>query len=180
MRHLNLSAVKVSYYAPCKVFFRVRQCCVGGAAKTHLDRIERIQHKFLLWLDYHSATASRSLNYNDLLQQVNVTSLSSRRHQHDLLFLRNLFRGRVDSPALLGRFSLSAPQRLGRRLQLFHVPFGRVSSVMGGLFTRLPRSMNNFVHKCPESDIFHDTLHSFKTAVISHVRSIGIGEGRAG
>ena len=166
---LNLSSVQVAYFAHVRSILEYGSVVWAGAAKTHLDRIERIQHKFLIWLNYHSGYANRSLDYNELLRRFNVTSLKSRRNQHDLLFLRNLFRGRVDSPDLLSRFSLSAPQRLGRRLQLFHVPFGRVDSVMNGLLTRLPRSMNAFAASCPGSDLFHDSLYRFRTSIVKYV-----------
>lgn len=168
--YFNLSSVKVSYYAHVRSVLEYGSVIWAGAAKTHLDRIERIQHKFLLWLDYQSRTTSRSLNYLDLLQNVMMTSLNSRRCQHDLLFLRNIFRGRIDSPVLLSMFSLSAPLRLGRHTQLINVPFGRVSSVMNGLFIRLPRMMNEYADKCQASDMFHDTLYSFRTAVVNYVR----------
>ena len=173
---LNLSAVLVSYYAHVRSILEYSSVVWAGAAKTHLSRIERIQHKFLLWLDNHSMTTSRTRNYANLLKKYNVTSLSSRQHQHDLLFLRNLFRGRIDAPDLLGRFSLSAPKRIGRYLQLFNVPFGRVSSVKNGLVIRLPRAVNEFIVKCPAVDVFHDTLHSYKTAVVNYVKSMTVGE----
>ena len=118
---LNLSAVQVVYYAHVRSILEHGSVPWAGAAKTHLYRIERIQHKFSIWPSTTLTMLTGLFDYNELLHRFNVTPMKSRRNQHDLLFLRNLSRARVDSPDLLSRFYSYAPQRLGCRLQLFHV-----------------------------------------------------------
>ena len=113
----------------------------GGAAPTHLKRLDRIQHKFLSWLSLYVQRhrSSNSLSYHDLLQQFNVSSLEKRRLMYDVSFVHNILCGRVDSAYLLGCFPLHVPQRRTRAgpAQLLHVQVSRISVV--GL-TYLPKS----------------------------------------
>ena len=39
----------------------------GGAAETHMKRIERIQHKFLIWLCARCRLADVTLGYDELI-----------------------------------------------------------------------------------------------------------------
>lgn len=172
--YFNPSSIRVSYFAHVRSV--LEYCCViwAGAAKVHLDRLERIQHKYLMWLNHHCPrqAASISLSYSDLLEHFRMTSLKGRRVQQDIMFIRNVFRGKVDSPPLLEKFMLSAPVRVGRLLSLFHIPYARVCTVRDGLFARLPRVTNEFLRLCPTSDLFHDTFYTFRTAVMSYVSSL--------
>ena len=85
----------------------------SGAAVTHLKRLERIQHSFLIWLACSSDQNSFNLSYeyDHLLQHFKVASIKSRFIQHDLMFIHNVFHGRLDCPLLLSQFHLSAPVR---------------------------------------------------------------------
>ena len=169
---LNVASVRTMYYAHVRSVLEYGSVVWAGAANSHLDRIERVQHKFLLWLDYHSGVTSSSLDYSDLLIKFRMISLRSRRCQHDLLFLRNLYGGRIDSQYLLSQFSLAAPQRIGRHTVLFDVPFARVESVLNGLFVRLPKALNACLASNPACDFFHDTPSSFKYLAIKYVSSL--------
>ena len=64
----------------------------GGAAPTHLKRLDRIQHKFLSWLSFFSRNHRpyNSLSYQDLLHQFNVTSLEKRRFMYDVTFVHKV------------------------------------------------------------------------------------------
>ena len=47
----------------------------AGAAKTHLARVERVQHRFLMWLASHTQPTCSSLDYDQLLAFYDVRSL---------------------------------------------------------------------------------------------------------
>ena len=74
---LNISSIKVSYCAHVRSILEYGSVIWAGAAKSHLDRMDRIQHKFLLWLDHQSGIASSSLSYSDLLLKFRMMSLHS-------------------------------------------------------------------------------------------------------
>ena len=103
----------------------------AGAAKTNLTRVERVQHRFLMWLASHMQPTCGSLDYDRLLVFYDVRSLRARRVQADVLFLTKLFRGLISSPYLLQCFSLHIPSRITRiaAFTLFDVPRDRVNAV---------------------------------------------------
>ena len=68
-----------------------------GAAKTHLVRVERVQHRFLMWLASHTEPHCSSLGYDRLLTCYAVRPLRARRVQADVMFLTKLFRGFISS-----------------------------------------------------------------------------------
>ena len=172
--YLNLASVRVSYYAHVRSVLEYCSVVWAGAAKTHLDRIERVQFRFLRWLNGRSprTDACASSEYTALLRHYGVCALYSRRVQHDLLFVRNVLTGRIDSASLLRCFYLSAPIRVGRRLSLLYVPYARVVTVRDGVFVRAPRLTNEFIQASPTSDMFYDAFTVFKSSVCSYVRSL--------
>lgn len=146
----------------------------AGAAKTHMERIERIQHKFLIWLTTRTRNAAPSLSYSDLLNEHSFTSLQARRTQHDIMFLVTLFRHRLDSSQLRSAFGLHAPGRATRNRELFHVPSPRVDTVKCSLFCRLPRHINSFLRACTALDIFHDTVSRIKSQTKLYVKTLRV------
>ena len=146
----------------------------SGAAKTHLCRIERVQHKFLIWLTQRArgADGSSGSDYRRLLHVFNVPSLEARRVQFDLIFLRNIFCCRIASSFLLSCFSLHVPSRTTRNSVLFHVPFGRISTVKAGSFCRLPMHANAFIRHSQTVDFFCDEFAAFRSSVLTYVKSL--------
>ena len=170
--HLRRSTVLVSYYAHVRSIMEYCSVIWGGAAAVHTKRLDRIQHKFLLWLNAHTRVQSQSLSYVDLLAHFNLVSMTARRTHHDIAFTRSIFSGRIKSSFLLSSFSLNVPVRSTRQQVLLHVPFARVTTVKEGLFVRLPKSVNSFLAQRPDVDLFCDTFNSFRTSVKSYVCSL--------
>ena len=167
--------LQATYFANVRSILEYGCVIWGGAAKSHVERLERVQHRFLMWLASRSNTVVSSLAYEDLLRTFNVPTLKARRQQYDLVFLRNIYRGQVDSPYLLNSFPLHVPSRATRSLSLFQTPYARVNTVKTGLFCRLAEEMNSFTRLVPEVDIFSTTLGSFKNLVKKYVSDAVIG-----
>ena len=142
----------------------------SGAAKTHLDRTERVQHKFLLWLAHRTETGrqARDLSYDALLTLFRLPSLSLRRHQHDLVFFHNIIQGRCDSMYLLSCFSIRVPSRSTHNCATVYEPVARVNSIKNGLFCRLPRLATDFIARCPHIDLFCDS----KSEIVLRVNTV--------
>ena len=118
----NRSAVMAAYFANVRSILEYGSVIWTGAAKTHTVRVDRVQHKFLMWLQSHTASGHcPSLSYPDLLNHFKIPTLSSRRIQHDLMFIRNIFRCRLNSLALLACFSLHVPARPTRTPNVFYI-----------------------------------------------------------
>ena len=131
-------------------------CCViwGGAAEVHMKRVERVQHKFLMWLCGRCRVTGVTLKYEDLLQFFCVATLLARPEQHDIMFIRNVHRHTIDSSFLLEQFPLAVPPRPLRTRVLFHTVFGRVNTVKGGIFCRIPKLCNTFLDQNRETALW--------------------------
>ena len=163
--YFNTSSILASYFAHARSVLEYCSVIWGGAAAVHTERIDRIQHRFLMWLNAHSRRQSSSLLYPDLLKHFSLSSLAARR----ILFIRNVLTGKISSSFLLGAFSFSIPVRSTRQQVLMCVPYARVNTVKEGMFTRLPRAVNKFLDQRAQADIFHDSFYSFRAHVISYV-----------
>ena len=171
---LDRKALLAAYYANVRSILEYGSVVWSGAARTHLKRLERAQHKFLMWLAARASGTDRStcLEYHHLLQFFHVSSLEARRTQFDLLYLKSICSGRIDSSFLLASFALHIPRRPSRNIQLFHVPFARVSTVQTGTFTRLAAQANDFIARNPQVDFLSDTFSTFKSFAIAHCRNM--------
>ena len=169
----NRNALMCAYFSNVRSILEYGSVIWTGAADTHTVRIDRVQHKFLIWLLSNTASGhARSLDYSALLNHFRIPSLASRRVQHDILFMRNLFNSRVDSHILMHSFSLHAPTRSVRTRRLFYEPRPRVNTVKRGLFIRVPQLVNSFLRNMPEVDFFSDASGIFKAHVLKHISSI--------
>ena len=172
--YLCVSSVLTSYNAHVRSNLEYCSVIWNGAADTHTERIRRIEHKFLMWLNAHCRNTSASLSYGDLLKHFKLTSVYARRAQHDIMFIRNIFKGRILSSFLLQAFSLSVPGRATRQQpsMLIAVPFARVNTVKEGLFVRLPRQLNRFLESLPAVDMFTYSHYCFRSEVKLYAASL--------
>ena len=162
-----------AYYANVRSILEYGSVVWAGAAKSHLDRLERIQHKFLMFLAGARRDDLNVLNYDELCTCYNVQQLSKRRSALDLSFLHGLFNGRIDSTSLVEMFSLRVPARQTRSTDLFALTNPRVSVCNSSLFFRLPRAMNSLLASCPTLDLFsssrREILSSFYAANVENL-----------
>ena len=77
-------AIVAAYFANVRSVLEYCSVVWNGAAGSHIDRIERIQHTFLIRLTVHSTRNSYSLSCNSLLSAHSFTYLAARRSQHDV------------------------------------------------------------------------------------------------
>ena len=168
-----MKTLQATYFANIRSILEYGCVIWGGAAKSHVERLERVQHKFLMWMASKSNNiVFSSLSYEHLLQVFEMPTLKARRMQYDIMFLRNVCRGQVDTPYLLSCFSLHVPGRTTRRLSLFETPYARVNAVKTGIFNRLPEMMNSFLRDVPKADVFDMSLCMFKGHVRKYVRAM--------
>ena len=174
----NWKSILTAYYGNVRAI--LEYCCViwGGAANTHLNRIERVQHRFLQWLHFYSLDqiAPLSVDYSDLLHTFGVTSLESRRQQYDIMFVGKIYKSSIDSTALLDSFPLYAAPRPTRGTErtrgVMNVPFARVDTVRRSLFVRAPTHVNDCVFHCQDVDMFHDSLREFRAKVSAYIKQL--------
>ena len=170
LHSFNVKAVVSTYCATVRSILEFSSVVWNGAADSHMKRIERVQHKFLIWLCSRSGAGNVSFDYDELLNFYGMATLTARRKQHDIMFLRNVHCHMIKSPFLLEKLPIAVPSRLLRNWVLFCVPHARVSTVKHGLFCRVPKACNEFLDANRDIDLWHDSLTTFKKRLIAHVR----------
>ena len=82
----NHKAMLSAYYAHVRAIIEYGCIVWAGAAITHLKRLERVQHRFLLWLARTSDSPTDEQDYRVLLSHYGMPSVKSRFAQYDLMF----------------------------------------------------------------------------------------------
>ena len=149
--------VIAAYYTNVRSILEYGSVIWAGAAHSHLNRLERIQHKFLSFLAGTRRDRYDMTDYEGLCMSYKVDTLVRRRTALDLSFLHGVVSGKIESPLLLGQFSLRVPNRTTRCPDFLFVPSCRVLASMSALFSRLPRAFNSFLQIHPSFDIFNDS-----------------------
>lgn len=170
LRDCDIRAVMCSYYANVRSILEYCSVVWNGAAETHMKRIERVQHRFLDWLGYRFRGLSM-LSYEDLLKTFSVETLTARRTQYDILFIRKVHRHIIDSSFLLEHLPLSVPKRSFRHRAVFDVPFGRTNTIKNSFFSRAPRLCNEFLDRNRDIDLWTDSRGMFRKRLLQHVHA---------
>lgn len=120
--------------------------------KTHCDRIERLQRKFIKF-------ALLPLNYSDPLPHyisrcrlIHLETLSNRRAKSSVLFLYKLINGVIDCPLLLNKIGFNVPIRNLRYFEAFNVPLHRNNYSCNEPIVRSLREFNS-INKIVDLDL---------------------------
>ena len=151
------SGVIAAYYANVRSILEYGSVVWAGAASTNLERLERIQHKFLAFLAGTRRDRYDMSDYDRLCTSYGVDKLAKRRVALDLSFLHGVMSGKIESSLLLSHFSLRVAVRATRNPEFLHVPYFRIGACTSALFSRLPRAFNAFLHHHPSFDMFYDS-----------------------
>ena len=99
--NLDKKAALAAFNANVRSVLEYSSVIWAGAARCHLVRVERVQHKFLMWLSHSTDVGCPSLAYDNLLKFYGLQSLQARRLQCDVLFVYKVFKGYFASSHLL-------------------------------------------------------------------------------
>jgi len=78
-----------------------------------------------------------------------------------MFLLRDILRGNLDSPYLLGEIGLRAPIRHGRGRAVLAVPFTRTTQAWYAPLVTMIREYNALTEVQPDLDVFHGTRVQF-------------------
>ena len=165
----RVKPVMSTYFANVRSVLEFCSVVWGGAADVHMRRIERVQHKFLMWLCVRCRVVGPSLQYEELAEFFGVSTLAARREQMDIMFIRNVHRHTIDSQFLVSQFPLAVPTRQLRNRAVFHIKYARVNTVKNGAFCRVPRVCNAFLDANRDVDVWHQSVYQFKKRVVTYV-----------
>ena len=88
-------------------------------AQCTIDKIERVQKKFLNFVCFQCNINCSSLSYAEKCQYFNVQTLSSRRNLSEAIFINKVFNSKIDCAPILQDLSFYVPSRRLRQRDLF-------------------------------------------------------------
>ena len=171
LRIMNKKAMLAAYCSNVRSILEYGGVVWGGAAEVHMKRIERVQHKFLMWLSGRRREQV-SFEYDALLDHFSMATLAARRDIQDIMLIRSIHCHKIDSSFLLEKFPLAVPSRSLRSRTLFYVPRARVNTVKNSPFSRIPQMCNAFLEHSRCTDVWNETAASFKQQVMAYVRNV--------
>lgn len=166
----NLAALKTLFFALVRSHIEYCSIVWYPVHKIHIERIERIQIKFIKRLSYIAGIKKAIKDYEDRLKHFKMNSLHWRRKFAGLMFLFKILNQRVDCPTLLASININIP-RTSARLHNYKpfAPSGRKTKYGSNApLTYILRHCNEIFHDC-NFDIFSNSLNSFKKSVLTHM-----------
>lgn len=128
----------------------------------HINRIEKVQKKFIRSVAYKFGVSNRLKTYIERLQHFRLHSLSKRRAILDMSYLHKLLNGHIDSPTLLSKLQFNVPNRVPRHPGgLFKKKFCRTTMGRNSPIVRLSRMYNDLCKRIFSLDIHSQTLPRF-------------------
>lgn len=128
--------------------------------KIHIDRIERVQKKFVKTIEYR--IRNNLIDYAIGSNSKTFTPLSSRRERIDVLILYKIVNNIIDAPSLLSSLSFRVPrhrERTCRHKPLFYITRSGTAYARNSFIRRACRLYDN---KFKHLDIFHENICRFK------------------
>ncbi|CAG9786757.1 unnamed protein product [Diatraea saccharalis] len=104
------------------------------------------------------------MSYEDRLSKFNITSLNTRRYQHDLITLHKLVHSVIDSEYIFSSVNINFKYNPRRRLPTFVIPTYRYISFHNPI-ARMCRSYNEILPVNQALDIFNANLFIFKNCI---------------
>ena len=77
----------------------------------------------------------------------------------------------IQNTIILEHMPIVAEARSLRQLTVFHIPFGRTSTVRNGIFSRAPRLCNEFLDRNRDDDVWTDGTVQFRKRVFKCVHA---------
>lgn len=162
----NVSALKMAYCALVRSNLEYCSSIWSPHYQCHIDRIEKVQKRFLYYLSGHQGRRRSLANYTNRLHYFELTSLENRRFNADQIFLYKIFNNKIMCPQLLSKFNLVIPRRGSRVVNYrpFYLRSARTNVGQFSIINRISRQHNQLFAKNPHRfDLFACTLSKFKS-----------------
>lgn len=131
---------------------------------THINRIERIQSKFIRALCFKSGIEYSSQYYDLHLSYFGLPRLSKRRNYRDIMFLFKSLNQVINCPEVFNLFQLHTPSVHSlRRIPYLHIDYHRTNYGIHSPIVRLSNLANGMQL---DGDAFSQSLNSFRHSLI--------------
>jgi hypothetical protein len=157
----GVSTLKSLYI--CYVRSQLEYCSVIWSPwqSTYVDRIERVQYKFIKYMCFKSSVFYSSSNYESLCTLFNLPPLYKRRLFLDVNFLYKVVNSHYDCSVLLTKVCFSVPARRLRSMSLFRPDRSRINIRKYSPVLRCMDSYNGILETNSSIDMFC-SLNTFK------------------
>ena len=125
--------------------------------KKDISLVERVQGRYLkfMYFKMHRTYPNRDINYTELLQQFDETSLNLRRSILGLTFLHGLINNKIDAIELLSFLNFKIPTFQARKSVTFCNPIPHTNILLSSPINRMCNDFNLIADKC---DIFFSSI----------------------
>lgn len=154
----NVETLKSVYFALVRSLLEYCSIVWSPFYKTHIDRIERVQSRFVNFLLYKININPHMLAYPEWLRLIGLESLESRHNHLSLSFGHKILNNSVNSPELLGLINFRVPSRPTRQQELFSLNHSRTDIGKNNPINRMMRLFNEL----PFDFDLNCSLNSFK------------------
>lgn len=137
--------------------------------KLYIDRLERVQRKFLRYVGYKLNIPLIDISYDYLFLSLNLLPLHLRREQSDLLLLHNIINSNIDCSELLELISFNINTHNTRKPLLFSIPLHKTNYLMYSGMSRILKTGNSHL----DLDLFCCSKSTIKTHFYKHFSSEG-------
>ncbi|KAJ8709389.1 hypothetical protein PYW07_009215 [Mythimna separata] len=147
---LGLSSVKILYCTFVRSHLEYASEIWNPCYLKYIDRIERIQKRFIKYLCFHQRIPYKSENYLDLCRKYHLLPLNIRRKVSDCVFILKTLNSTINSPDILSKFYLNVPCKSKRFYPPLRVPLASSNYRQNSFVLRASRSFNEM---CKQHDI---------------------------
>lgn len=129
--------------------------------RTYIDRIERVQKKFMKFLCFKLKVPYISSDYYTLCKKHHLIPLHKRREIADIIYALSITSGKVECPELLSSISFNTPNRSKRYHPPISLKFGATKYRKNSFMRRAFRSLNDVAEEL-DIDIFNCNLSTVR------------------
>lgn len=133
--------------------------------KIHSNNIERVQHKFLRFINFKLNIPIQNINYVFLMKQLNLITLSDRRIIFDLVLLNKIINNCIDNPEILSKIKFYIPTRNTRQSATFFCDNVKTNYEAHTPVNRMHHLGNKFGNIV---DIFNDSVSVTKRSLYNY------------
>lgn len=132
---------------------------------TYVDRIERVQQKFIKYLCFKLKFPYSSSNYLSICKKHHLVPLQKRREISDITFLLNITSGVTDCPELLSKLSFNTPYRSKRYYPPISIKTVSSKYRQNSFLVRASRKLNE-LSKELDIDIFNCKVPNVRHSLV--------------